>query len=460
MGWLDPIECLKAREYLAEGNLVQAAHVLLASKTPDHKAVRQLLLEIQRKLLVEAESQYRAGHLEPSWKLVELAKQCGELPADVLAFVEELNRAVESERRRRAWQQAQLTEAKRLANAGHLDSAIHVLERLSEMSEAKLLQSELCMRRERFRRAIDACRQCLEQGDPHGARRHWEKARELIRDHPEVFALAREIARLSCSESPWGGGGGSVPITQPSGRFILAREALVILDGEIGIGTPRTPGVKLPLLGRIHSRHAVLFRDRRGWQITPCTDKHGRLCLIWVNGEQIGGPRRLASGDEIALGTENLRWSFSLPCPGSLTAVLVATSPASGTIWVGAGPSLRKTILLVDELVIRPHQPAHLVLEALPCEKIRLVWKPQGLCWEVDGGEFLVELPQRTVAAEEAVAHIPSCVVVQGNLSEAESLGRMVAGITGVEPCRIEVEPCERVTSFTGHNIPGGPMMG
>jgi len=451
MGWLDPIECLKAREYLAEGNLVQAAHVLLSCKTPDHKAVRQLLLEIQRKLLVEAESQYRAGHLEPSWKLVELAKECGELPADVFAFVEELNRALDSERRRKAWQQAQLTEAKKLADAGHLDSAIHVLESLSEMSEARLLQSELSVRRERFRRTVEACRQCLEQGDLHGARRYWEKARELISDHPEVFALAREIARLSCSDSPWGGGGRSVPITQPSGRFILAREALVILDGEIGIGTPRTPGVKLPLLGRIHSRHAVLFRDRTGWQITPCTDKSGRPCLIWINGEQIGGPRRLASGDEIALGAENLRWRFSLPCEGSLTAVLATSSPASGTIWVGAGPSLRRAILMAEDLVIRPHQPAHLVVEKLPCSEVRLSWKPRGLCWEVMEGEFVVELPQNTIAAVESVVHIPSCLVVRGNLSEAESLGRMIAGITGAEPCRIEVEACERVTSFTGH---------
>jgi hypothetical protein len=453
MGWLDPIECQKARVHLAQGNVIEAANTLLSCKTPDHKAVRQLLVEIQRKLLEEAQSQYQAGALETSCKLVEVAKRCGELPAAFFAFVEELSRAVELQEKRQKWQQAQLSEAKKLADAGQLDTAIQLLEGLAEIPEAEYLRTELTLRREVFQRAVEACWECIRLGDPYGARRQWEKAREIMRDHPQISALAREIARLSRSGGALGVKGSSLPVTQRSGRFILARKALVLLDSEIAIGTPRTPEVKLPLLGRIHSRHAILFRDRAGWQITPCTDKNGDPCLVWINGRRISTPYRLVSGDEIGLGAENFGWSFLLPCQGSLTAVLAANGPTSGTIWVGTGPGLRNVILLADELVIRPQQPAHLVMAGLPCKEVRLVWKDVGLCWEVQGGKAVLELPHNTIAAEEPFVHIPSCLVIQGELSEAESLGRVVAGIGGGESCRIEIGACERITLGDGETL-------
>lgn len=86
MVWLDPRECLAARDALQRGNPTEAARLLLASRFPQHRAVRNLLVEAGQHLVREAQQQFTAGELEAAEASLSLAARCLALEPDALAL--------------------------------------------------------------------------------------------------------------------------------------------------------------------------------------------------------------------------------------------------------------------------------------------------------------------------------------------------------------------------------------
>lgn len=65
--FLDPIEYKQAQDYLAQGALLEAARVLLASPEPRHRRVQQLLLDVQAALLKKGEELFRQRRVLEAW---------------------------------------------------------------------------------------------------------------------------------------------------------------------------------------------------------------------------------------------------------------------------------------------------------------------------------------------------------------------------------------------------------
>jgi hypothetical protein len=442
MKWFDPRECLEAEQFLAQGNPLQAARVLLASKYPHHKSVRRCLAEVQKHLLSHAAQHWERGQEEAAWEWMEMAARCGDLPPEAVDLRRQLQQAKQARERQQAWRQAKLQEARELARTGHLHTAIDILTPLGDQPEVQQALCELRQQQSRFERAVAACRECLERGEAALARRHWEKARSIVPDHPDVAVLSREIAQLMARQDGFPRESRPAPVRQRHGRFVLAQTALVILNSEVVVGTDRGENVHLPVFGPLHRRHAMLFRDSKGWYITPFTDKSKLPCKIWVDDQLIHHGLLLTGVHRLAFGDSRFRWVFSMPVAGSLTAVLEPTLENPGPVLRDCPAGVRKVILLADQLVLRPGGLAHCLLPELPCEEIRLVWTAEGLCWQVEDAEASAEIPGGTISADDRLVYVPSYLLVQRALSEAEVLGRMLVGLEASPTYRVEFAAC------------------
>jgi tetratricopeptide (TPR) repeat protein len=425
MVWLDPRECIAARDALRQGNPTEAARLLVASRNPQHRAVRALLGEISRSLAEEARKHFEARRLEEAKDTLDLAGRCMVLDGEALALQRQIVAALDEHQQQEAWASAQLDQARRLAEHGRLQTALDVLRTLAAHPKAAPLRNEVEQQLGSLRRHLEACRQSLQAGQAQVAYRHWQQARSIAPEDPQVAELSGMIARTLSADS--GSSEQVAAVRERAQRFVLDDLALVVSTGEVVLGTPRGDGVHVPLYGPLHGRHAVILRDRHGWQLVPCRDRHGNACPAWVGGQKADGPCRLVDGSLIQLGSTEGAWRFRLPVPGSATAVL---EPAPGSPpCVSAGRRrLARVVLLDEELRVRPAPPAHLVLPDLPCKEFLLRWREGGLEWGVDGGNGRVELDGRTLDQGDSQLRLPCRLIIEPQLDEAELLGREVAG--------------------------------
>lgn len=425
MVWLDPRECLAARDALEQGRPAEAAQLLLASRHPQHRMVRQLLGEAGRRLVETAQQRFAAGELEAALAALHLAAQCVVLEGDAQALKRRVAEALEHQRRQEAWAAEQLDRARRLAEEGRLPTALDVLASVSAHPQAPLLRQTVEQQLGRFRRHVEACRQCLQANQAEAAYRHWREARTISPHDPQLAELANMIARVLPGDG--GGSGPSRPVNDRTQRVVWNDLALVVSTGEVVLGTPRATGVHVPLYGLLHGRHAVLVRDRHGWQLIPCRDHQGAACPVWVGGQTVDGACRLLDGCPIQLGRRECAWQFRLPVAGSATAVL-ELAPGSRPCVCAGRKLLRRVVLLEEELRVCPAPPAHLVVPELPCRQFVIRWRRGRLGWEVEGGSVRVDLPGRTRHQPETQLFLPSRLVLEPRLEEAELLGREAAG--------------------------------
>ncbi|GIW93023.1 MAG: hypothetical protein KatS3mg110_1064 [Pirellulaceae bacterium] len=439
MAWLDPPECTAARDALQQGNAVEAARLLLASRYPHHRAVRKLKLEVSGRLVQMAEQQVQEGQWEAARGSIELAAQCAALEGKALELQRRIAEASRARQQREAWLSEKLREAQQLADSGQLQSAIDLLAQLGNYEPVTQLRVAIEQRLSQFRRHVEACRQSLERGEPVAAHRHWRKAKEVIPDDPELAELAAGIARRMATSSAAEPQRSGLPIKDRAQRWVLDRLGLVVSSGEVCIGTPRAEGVHVPIMGPIHNRHAVLLRDRDSWQIAVAHDRQGRPCPVSVNGRPIETLFRLSDGDIVQLGECSWGWRFSLPVPGSATAVLEPISGSRPMIWTAYGSPVSRVVLMDKELVLKANHPAHLVVSDLPCQQVSFVWREGRLQWQVEGGAAWLEVPGRSVDLEDRQVYVPGRLVIEPNIDEAELLGRVVAGCQPSEQLALEL---------------------
>jgi len=451
MGWLDPLECKVARDYLRQGQLEEAARVLMTSKNCEHRAVRRLLVEVGQQLVAQAAREAEAGQWELAAKTLDTASQCIALEGDALALQNRVAQALAERKRQeeqRLEEQArirqQVVEAKRLARAGEFALALELLARwetqgLREVGEAI---EEIRHWERRFNAALRACEESLERGDAGLARHHWETLREIAPEVPHVKRLARELARLVAQGERLTGGDRGTPVRTRSRRMLVEEVGIVLLGEQVVLGSARDEA-DLPILGRIHRRHAVALRDRQGWQLVVCRDKNGRPCPVKVDGHEVSDMCRLTDENVVQLGEDKCRWRFRLPVGGSFTAVWEALPNSMGSLVVpSTGQLLKRAIFLVDELSIRPHAPAHFIREDLPCQGLILRWEREGLQWEVQGGSAWAEIPGVTWTSSDRYVYLPSRLIIEAQWDEAERLGRMIAGPQEVEQVAVAFREC------------------
>ncbi len=444
MAWLDPPECVAARDSLERGNPAEAARLLLACRHPQHRAVRELLLEASRRLVEVAEEQFQAGQLEAAEASIQLAARCAAVEARAGALREQIAQALLQKRQHEAWLAQQLDQAQQLADAGRLHSALDVLAPLREHAPAARLRVGVEQRLARFRRHVEACRECLAAGQAQAAHRHWQKARQIMPEDPQLAELATGIARSTSAASP--APGQAVAVRDRGQRLVLDKLVLVVSAGEVCLGTSRAEGVHVPIQGPLHGRHAVFLRDGEGWQLAACRDRHGQPCHVLVNGRRVQSLCRLADGDRVQLGSPLCTWRFRLPVAGSATAVLQPAAGSPPSVWTPAGNLLSWVALVDEELMLRANHPAHIVLPTLPCKQLLLRWHQGYLHWHVEGGLARLELPGRTVEQLDSRVYLPGRLVIEPDLDEAERLGRAAAGFEPAERLVLELGDPSSVT--------------
>ncbi len=425
MGWLDPPECNVARHCLETGNVAEAARLLIASKYPDHRAVRGLRLEAGQRLVCLAGQQYEAGNLEAADAAIRLAAECMALEGEALALQQRIAQGLMQKQQHQQWVAAKLANAQQLATAGRFHSALDVLAPVGGAPEAARLQADIQQLFAQLERHLSQCREALQSGQLEAAYLHWQAAHKLAPQSPEVAELASAVAQARQPEA--NGHGQAVAVCDRRQSLVLGGLALVVSAGEVCIGTPRGEGVHVPVYAPLHSRHAVLLRDRQGWQLAACGDRHGRPCRAAVDGRRVESTVRLADGSLLELGERDCKWRFRLPIAGSATAVLEPIAGSCGVVALASG-RIDCVALMEDCLVLRAHHPAHIVLPHLPCKQLRLYWKDGRLLWEVEGGLGRLEVPGRTLAQDDNQVYVPSRLHIEPHLDEAELLGRAAAG--------------------------------
>lgn len=450
---LDPRECIAARDALKQGNLAEAARLLLTGKHPHHRAVRRLLGETGRRLTAAAQQHFQAGELEAAEAALELAARCTALEGEALILQRQVAQALQQQRQRKAWAAQQLDQARKLADEGRLQTALDVLAAL-DADDAALVRREVEQRLSQFQRQVEACRCALQAGQPEAAYRHWQQAKAIAPPHPELAELAARVAQAlspahGSSERP-------LPVCDRSQLVVLDDLALVVSAAEVGLGTPRAEGVHVPLQGPLHGRHAVLLRDGQGWRLAPCRDRHGQVCPVWVGGRPVADLCRLDDGCLIQLGHGGSTWRFRLPVAGSATAVLELAPGCRPCVWTGRR-LLGRVVLLEQELWLRPAPPAHVVVPELPCRQWGLRWQQGRLGWVVDGGIVRVEFPGRTLELPESQLLLPCRLILQPQLDEAEWLGREVAGCPPADQLVLQLAlpaaPAEQFRSEAPHGF-------
>jgi|GEM_PF-739061 len=433
MGLFDPIEYKAARDYLSQGQLKEAARSLLTGKNRDHRSVKRLLVEVGQRLIEQAQHEADEGLWEAAKETLALAGQCLVLDGRALALQQRIEQTLAEKRRQAELQAASLAtanrkldEVKRLVAMGEFGPAFQIVEQLREngIEKAAEVAGEIRLVEERFSQAAQECRNAISARDEGLARLYWERVRSLCPQSPEVKLLAAELARIvAARDSSFGK---PLPVRSRMQRFVIEDVGAIILAEEIAIGVPQEDNVQLPILGRIHRRHAVLIRDRQGWQLMACRDKYGRACRVQIDGAELDGVARLRDGNIVQLGESNCRWLFRLPVAGSLTALWEAHPGSSGMIFGPRGQSVKRAILLADEVTLGVKSPAHLVIPDWPCQRGCLRWHEGGLHWDVQGGSVWMEIPGLTWHSKDRQVYLPSRLTISAQWDEAERLGRMM----------------------------------
>jgi hypothetical protein len=426
MGWLDPVECCAASECLAAGNAREAARLLLNSPTRDHRAARRLLLEINVRLVDEANNAHCKGEIQAAWETIECAAQCAALGGEGAVLRERIARDLTELQKNDAWQQARLKRARAWADQGRLHSALGLIAPLKGAPDAGRLQIDLEERLGRFERYLCECRELLKQGDDIAAGNWLQKARAIIPADPDVIRLASELREANfvqyadAQPNP-----PAQPLNRGSMGFALTDLALFVLTPEIVIGNPRGDGVHIPLLANVHRRHAYLRRSKGQYRLEPVSER----CLANVNGRRILAARTLRDGDRLEFGSPSCAWIFRVPVPGSSTAVLEMADPGGVSIWAPDGSSFRTAILVDDTVRIVPGGVGHLLIPHLPCASLTMLWREDKLMAEAMEGILSVEALGQEWTDAAVPLHVPSKLTIQSEMSERERLGRAFAGL-------------------------------
>ena len=424
MRWLDPVECLAARECLQRGNALEAAQLLLSSPQKNHLAARRLLLEINKELIEQAVEAYGRGDILVAWENINCARQCTELDAKAAALREKIAREAAELRKQQEWRRNRLRQARAWADQGRVRSAIGLLKPLTGEGEGRRLRIDLDERLARFERYVQQCRELLDQGELTAARKKLTMAQAINTTDPLICQLENELRQAEASKSPKEQLAESRRVLiDRSVSFALGDHALVVSRQEIVVGNPLGESVNVPIQSRLHRRHVLIVRDRGCYGLVPYAG-----CKTLVNGDPLTDPRQCGDGDVIELGGPQCRWTFSHPVAASTTAVLEQAASATACARTPDGVEFRRIVLLDDTIEIRPKSPAHLVLPELPCRSLTFRWSPAGLVADARDGTLVVETADGPTEDTASGLAVPSRLAIHDEVDEAELLGRAFVG--------------------------------
>lgn len=413
--FLDPIECRQAALYLAHGQPLEAARILLAAKAKEHKAVREGLLKVGPALIEQARQTLAAGELLVAEEMLTCAGQCVELPAEARKLYDQISRQLHERQQQHDWAQRRLAQADRWAHDGRLHSALGMIESLDNDPLAARRRLDWQQAVARLDRYAVEFRDHLSKAEFPAAAAVLRKARELAPDQPLVLCLQQEL-EAACPPaaslpptpvmSPMTSRETEIPARptiHPSARtarLLLtglsnSGDVLVLPQSLITIGTPRDATVELPIQALLRRRHALLIRE-------PAPGPKGQChrlaplagAAVLVNGQRIANDETawLKHDDLLQFGPDICRWLYRRPVADSPTAVLQQARPGGAAAVAPDGRSIARIVLLADELTVgRQARENHLVEAGFPVERLRLTVDDGGWRAAVKGGVLFVQ---------------------------------------------------------------------
>ena len=262
--WLDPVECRIAEQCLARGHVLEAARQLLACREPDHKSVRDLLLQIGPQLVAQTQQAYEAGDLLVAGELIACAAQCIELPSAARALQERIARDRDQRQDADDWRNRRLQLADDWADHGRLRSALGLIEPLLHRRHALLFREEVRGRTARYRVApLAACSVSVNGQEIPDGQTHWLA-------HQDVLQFGTESCRWTFQQSVADSGTALLTQTRPAAACIVTPfgvqiRHVILLDDELCIGQtrgaahliePHLPASRLRLVWRADGLHA------------------------------------------------------------------------------------------------------------------------------------------------------------------------------------------------------------
>jgi hypothetical protein len=205
----------------------------------------------------------------------------------------------------------------------------------------------------------------------------------------------------------------TAPLRDRNVSFGIRGRALIVAAPVVVLGSVRNSQAHIPLLGRLHRRHALVSRVEGRYSLsrTPHHDD-----LVAVNGADITSTHALQHGDRIELGAKEGRGrcklTFLIPDAASTTAVL---RQEKRWIVTASGDAFDRIVLLDREMTIGRSNTSHIDAPLLACPEVRLSWSDAGLAVCATGGNVYQETPNGEWDDPPIPLAIPCRLFVAGN---------------------------------------------
>ena len=422
MHWLDPIDCRRARDLIAQQQHAPAASLLLSSPDRAHRAAQQLLADLLPKLVDEARSLRDQSVLPAAKERIDLAAQCGALSAEQQQLHDVISTEFSRQQQQLDHEQQRLQQAKQWAAEGRVVSALGLVHPL-ESTAAELARRDWQEQRQRFERYLTEAETFIEQLAFAAARDRLNRALAIQAVHPRLVEVE---ARYQAAVGIQGQAPQNSESAVPDPKRWRLNDTLLATGHELVFGNPRGEGVTVPLLANIHSRHAVVVRHRLGHQLLAMPG-----CETRRNGELLTGACELMPDDLLQFGAAAAcQWRYRRPIQNSLTAVFEPTgSTNTSSIRLPDGASSRCVVWWDDVLVIaaRATTAAHVVVSDLPVPELRLHREHAGFRVGATSADLSIERGSIEVPLTQEVLTYPCRLVVRVKISEADILRQQFA---------------------------------
>jgi hypothetical protein len=177
----------------------------------------------------------------------------------------------------------------------------------------------------------------------------------------------------------------------------------------------------------------MIVRSRDDFQVVGFPN-----CITLVNSQPVTGARVLADGDVIQFGPSQCTWFFRRPVVNSSTAVfdstgsIALTLPDSATAADPTSPaaakSIRRFIMLADELVLSQGADGHVSIPELPAKRLCLSQSRSGMTVKVHDGIAFEVHPDGARPYTDTLLSWPSELLIRTTLDEGELLRLSLQG--------------------------------
>jgi len=452
---------------MRRGNLLEAAGILLESEDRQHRAVRNLLLEIGPQLGEQARQAYSDGEVAVAKELITCAHKCTPLAPEHEVLRDRILRDCEERSKQREWRDGHIRQAAAWAEQGRLCSAIAMIRPLEDDPEAARRRLDWQEKLDRLQRYVREFEEFLQRDELAAAEAVLRKARQVGRTNPQVLCMEKAWRRSTSHAGGDGqtqensGGAGLVPPSCPPAPIddrgkvfgldgLSIGAVLVVPQPVVLVGTASVDWVQLPMAAPLHRQHALILREpNHGDRMSRYRVLPFAGCAVSIGGAVVDDSLTLTDGDVIRFGSDQCQWMFRRPMPNSDTAILERRVGASGCVCTHDETEFSVVVLLGDRFAVGSEDAAadgdcHLGEPALPARRFCLEWKKQGLGaaveWMENGGALYGNSGDREFDPVKETMLVPCELALY-----AELLGWDIVHDTGPDHLRLRVWDPNRV---------------